>query len=333
MKYFFIVLLFISLLSCHNKKEKEFLFYEGYIQGTTFHITYEWDQDLAPKIDSLLLNFNKSLSNYDSESQISKINANIAIEVDDLVSEMLETAQNINLETDGAFDVTIAPIVNEWGFGWIKKDNIIVPDSLIIDSLLKFVGMNKIKIENSKIIKQFPQTMIITNAIAQGLSVDYISDYFFKLGIKNFLVEIGGEVYCFGVNQASEPWRIGIDKPIEGSGVSDRENQIIINLSGKAIATSGNYRKFIDNGKDKFGHSIDPRTGYPAQNELLSVSVIGDNCMECDAYATAFMVAGLSKSVEIAERINNIEAYFIYIDSENSVKAKCTSGFAKFIGE
>jgi thiamine biosynthesis lipoprotein len=333
MKLLLLAICCAFLVSCSNPSKKQYMYYEGPIQGTSFHITYEWDLDLAKEIDSLLLNFNKSLSNYDPQSVISRINYNESNETDALVEEMFQTSARVFKETDGAFDITVAPIVNAWGFGWMRNDANLLPNSNQIDSLLEFVGMDKIKIENSKIIKENPNTMFVTNAIAQGLSVDYVSDYFFKLGIANFLVEIGGEIYCFGVNNSGEPWRIGIDKPIEGSSYEDRENQIIINLSGKAIATSGNYRKFIENNGEKLGHSIDPRTGYPEENNLLSVSVISNNCMDSDAFATGFMVCGLDKSIEIAERIENLDAYFIYIDNDNITKSKWTSGFDKQISE
>ncbi len=333
MKYLSIFIISILLISCQTKEKKEYRFYEGPIQGTTFHITYEWHTDLSEQIDSLLQAFNKSLSNFDPNSHISKINKNETNELDALSFEMLETARMVYENTNGAFDITVAPIVNAWGFGWTGKSENIIPDSLTIDSLLQFVGMNKIKIQNSKLIKDNPNTMIVTNAIAKGLSVDYVSDYLFKLGLENFLVEIGGEIYCFGENQNGKSWRIGIDKPIEGSSEYNRENQIIITLSGKAIATSGNYRRYIESGKEKFGHSIDPRTGHSALNSVLSVSVIGYNCMECDAFATGFMVEGLEKSIQITESIDNIEAYFIYLDKDNEVKSIASSGFEKHIAE
>ncbi len=326
MRYILIIFVFASLLSCNNNNKKTYRFYEGNTQGTSFHITYEWNSDLSSEIDSLLLNFDKSLSNYDPNSLISKINKNETNKVDNLVSTMLETGQIVYDKTDGAFDITVAPIVNAWGFGWIKHEKTNLPDSILITSLLKFVGMDKIRIEDSIIIKDNPETMIITNAIAQGLSVDYVSDYFFKLGLNNFLVEIGGEIFCFGKNNKGEEWRIGVDKPVENSNELNRENQIIINLSGKAIATSGNYRKFIANGKSKYGHSIDPRTGFPAKNELLSVSVISESCMLADAFATGLMVCGLEKALKIVENTPEIEAYFVYTE-DDKIKSKASSGF------
>ncbi len=317
-------------MSCVNQKNKEYRFYEGYIQGTTFHITYEYEDDLAPQIDSLLQKFNQSLSNYDQNSNISQINNNLTNDMDELTKLMLETSLFVYNKTDGAFDITVAPIVNAWGFGWIKDENFVLPDSSKIDSLLKYVGSDKISINGNKINK-YNNTTIITNAIAQGLSVDFVADYFFNLDIENFLIEIGGEIYCFGNNNNGEPWRIGIDKPIEGSDLGNRENQLIINLSGRAIATSGNYRKYIENKNEKIGHSIDPRTGYYAKNNLLSVSVISDNCMKCDAFATGFMVCGLEKTLKIVEEIHDIEVYIIYLDENNMICDIWSSGFNDYI--
>ncbi len=330
MKYLLIACCITLFFSCTNTPKKDYYFYEGPIQGTTFHITYEWSEDLAPQIDSLLQEFNMSLSNYDPNSNISQINMNLTDQMNDLTRTMLESSYFVYENTDGAFDVTVAPIVNAWGFGWIRKENQTLPDSLMIDSLLQYVGMDKIMLNGNLITKDNPNVSIITNAIAQGLSVDYVSEYLIDLGLENFLVEIGGEIYCYGKNSKGEPWRIGIDKPIEGSVEENRENQIIINLSGRAIATSGNYRKFIENDNEKIGHSIDPRTGYYAENDLLSVSVIGDNCMMCDAFATGFMVCGQTQALQITEKVDNIEAYFLYLNDDGAVKSVWTNGFEEY---
>lgn len=321
----------VCLVSCGAKNPGVYRYYEGEIQGTTFHITYEWNKDLSVEIDSLLQNFNKSLNNYDNNSLVSQINYNETTKTDELFVKMFETSLDVYNKSEGAFDITIAPIINAWGFGWIKNSESIVPDSASIKELLKYVGMDKIKIQDGKIVKEFPESMIITNAIAQGLSVDYISDYMFDLGLKNFLVEIGGEVYSYGLNSRGDTWRVGVDKPILDSNTENRENQIIINLSGMAISTSGNYRKYLENGNTKYGHSVDPRTGFPASNSLLSVSVISESCMLSDAWATAFMVCGLEKSLVIAENDPSIEAYFIYEDINGKTNSSMTSGFEKYI--
>lgn len=309
----------------------KYRFHEGPIQGTMFHITYEWDKDLSYEIDSLLYTFNTFLSNYDPNSIISGINNNETDEANELVIDMIKVSAEVHDATDGAFDITVAPLANMWGFGWEKKENNIIPDSIQIDSVLQYVGMEKIQIIGNKIIKSDPNVSIIGNAIAQGLSADYVSDYFKGLGLENFLVEIGGEIYCYGVNPKRNPWRVGIDKPIEGTGYEDRENQLIVSLENKSIATSGNYRKFLEDGNKKYGHSIDPRTGYPAENSLLSVSVISETAMLSDAYATAFMVIGLDKAMEIAEKLENFEAFFIYLDKDSIETVAFSSGFEKYI--
>lgn len=335
MKFLLSIFVCVSILSCANQPKvvQNYYFYQGSIQGTTFHITYQCEKDLAPQIDSLLQNFNKSLSNYDPKSVISKINYNESDTIDELFKEMFDKSYEVYQKSDGAFDISIAPVVNAWGFGWIKHAEKQIPDSAQIKELLKIVGMDKFKIVNGKVVKQFPESMLISNAIAQGLSVDYVSNYFKKLGLTNFLVEIGGEVYCLGVNKDGNQWRIGVDKPIEGSGYEDRENQIVINLSGKAISTSGNYRKFIENDGKKIGHSMNPKTGYNCENSLLSVSVVSDKCITCDAWSTAFMVSGLEKSFQILETSTDIEAYVIFIDENGKINTRMTPGFEKLISK
>lgn len=332
-----IISVFISIIivfSCNSNKKRIYRFYEGPIQGTYFHITYEWYEDLSDKIDSLLLSFNKSLSNYDSTSLISKINNNKSDVVDDLFKKMFIKSKEVYEITNGAFDITVAPIANLWGFGWIPQNDSLVPDSALINSLIGFVGMDKVSISlDGKIVKKFPEIQFISNAIAQGLSVDYLAEYFIKKGLENFIIEIGGELYAYGKSSRGDLWRVGIDKPIEGSNYSNRENQIIIEVSNKGVATSGNYRKFITSGSKKLGHSLNPKTGYPSENSLLSVTVIADDCMTADAFATAFMVLGLERSLQIVDSIEDMEAYFIFRDNNNKDRAIYSKGFQKYIIE
>ena len=316
----------------YNNKS-EYKFHEGPIQGTYFHITYEWNEDLSNKIDSLLDTFNSYLSNFDSNSIISKINNNSDYEINDLVKKMIETSTEIYNNTNGAFDITVSPLVNIWNFGWEKNatDENKIPKKETIDSLLQYVGMNKIKIDGTKVIKSNKNITIISSAIAKGLSADYISDYFLNLGLKNYLIEIGGEIFCKGVNSRGGPWVIGIDKPVEDHGYNDRENQLIIKITNIGLATSGNYRKFFKKDGKRYGHTIDPRTGYPAENSMLSATVISNNAMTSDGYATAFMVMGIEDALKLAEKLENVEAYFIYMDENNNEKTIHTSGFDKFI--
>ena len=191
--------------------------------------------------------------------------------------------------------------------------------------------MDKWKIVDNKVVKEFPEAKLISNAIAKGQSVDFVANFLISQGVENFLVEIGGEIVCKGKNPKGEIWKIGIDKPIEDEVYENRENQIIINVSDRAIATSGNYRQFIESGSKKYAHTINPKTGYPEENELLSVTVIASDCMTADAYATAFMASGLEKSKQILEKNNSIDAYFIYHDSLNNVYDYYTKNFEQYI--
>ncbi len=319
-----LTLLAILAVSCDRKAE--YIKYSGPTQGTMFNITYCSDTNYNAEIDSLLQAFCRSLSNYDSTSLISRINRNETDSLDALTEEFFTVSKEVWANTDGIFDVTVAPIVNAWGFGW-KRHETHIPDSTEIYSLLQHVGMSKIEIANGKIIKHDPEIQIITNAIAQGMSVDYVSDFLKSKGISNFLVEIGGEIYCSGKNANGYDWKIGVDKPIEGSGYEYRENQIKIHLSDMAVNTSGNYRKFIEEGGKKYGHSINPTTGYPAENEMISATVVYPDCIRADAYATAFMVMGAEKAMKIVESINGMEAYFI-IQEDGETKAIESSGFS-----
>lgn len=321
-----LALLVTFATSCDRKTE--YIKYSGPTQGTMFNITYCSDTNYNDEIDSLLKAFCRSLSNYDSTSLISRINRNETDSLDALTEEFFRVSKEVWENTDGIFDITVAPIVNVWGFGW-KRHEMYIPDSTEINSLLQHVGMDKLEIANGRIVKRDPETQIITNAIAQGMSVDYVSDFLKSKGIKNFLVEIGGEIYCSGKNTNGTDWKIGVDKPIEGSGYEYRENQIKIHMSDMAVNTSGNYRKFLEAGGKKYGHSINPTTGYPAENEMISATVVYHDCIRADAYATAFMVMGSEKAMQIVESIDGMEAYFIIHDGEET-KTVESSGFRKY---
>ena len=321
-----LTLLVTFATSCDRKTE--YIKYSGPTQGTMFNITYCSDTNYNDEIDSLLKAFCRSLSNYDSTSLISRINRNETDSLDALTEEFFRVSKEVWENTDGIFDITVAPIVNAWGFGWVRHEKHI-PDKVEIDGLLQHVGMDKVEIAGSRIVKHDPETQIITNAIAQGMSVDYVSDFFKSKGIANFLVEIGGEIYCSGKNANGTDWKIGVDKPIEGSGYEYRENQIKIHMSDMAVNTSGNYRKFLEAGGKKYGHSINPTTGYPAENEMISATVVYHDCIRADAYATAFMVMGSEKAMQIVESIDGMEAYFIIHDGEET-KTVESSGFRKY---
>ena len=299
---------------------------EGFIQGTTYHITYEYkkNKDLQPDIEKILHDFDMSLSTYEPNSIISRINNNDAtVEADDLFTEVFNKSLEVNEKTNGAFDITVAPIVNAWGFGF--KPGVEV-DSNLIDSLMQFVGMEKIKLKDGKIFKTNPSVMLDVNAIAQGYSVDVVCRFLDNKKINNYMVEIGGELKSKGNNPKGEDWKIGVDRPIEGNMVAGASLQAILAIKGKALATSGNYRKFHERNGIKYAHTMDPKTGYPVLSRLLSATVLADECITADAYATAFMVMGIDKSMEFLEKNKFMEAYLVYSDENGNFKVFATPG-------
>lgn len=311
--------LLIVLSSCQS--EPEYVQVSGFAQGTTYAVTYEnsIDKYLNKEVSQLLAEFDSSLSNYIPSSTISKINNNEDVIADSLFVDFFETSKKIYDISGGAFDISVGPIVNAWGFGW-KSGN--VPDSTQIDSLQQIIGFNKLSLVNGQLIKQDSRMQLVSNAIAQGQSVDIVSRYLEALGIKNYLVEIGGELKAKGVNANGVAWRIGIDRPDVLNVVESRQTQTVIEVNNQAVATSGNYRKFREINGKRFSHTINPATGYPVNHSLLSSTVIAPSCAEADALATAFMVLGLEQSMKILLDNPQYEAIFIYEDSEGALQIK-----------
>jgi FAD:protein FMN transferase len=326
-----LIIAFIAVMLYHPKDKKEYKKIEGEIQGSTYHITYEYykNKDLHPEIEKLLHDFDMSLSTYVPNSIISRMNRNDStVEADELFTEVFNKSREVYINTDGAFDITVAPIINALGFGFTKGRDI---DSSIIDSLLQFVGMEKVKLEGKKLVKSNPSVMLDVNALAQGYSVDIVCRLLDKKKVSNYLVEIGGEIRAKGRNAKGEDWKIGIDKPLEGNMEEGRTLQAILSVTGKALATSGNYRKFfIKNGR-KYTHIIDPKTGHPALSNLLSTSVLADDCITADAYATALMVFGLKKSIDFLSLHKELGALLIYSDDKGNYKVFTTENMASHV--
>ncbi len=324
-----ISLSFVLIFSSCLEQSKKFFNNDGVIFGTTYHIVYGHDKDVHDAIRVKMNEFNLSLSTYDSTSVISKINRNEDVELDDYFTAVFKKAVEISDNTGGAFDITVAPLVNVWGFGFSKRDSV---SPHLIDSLLQFVGMDRVRISGGEVVKSAPGVMLDASAIAKGYGVDVVADYLESLGINNYLVEIGGEIRVKGHNMRGVLWRVGIDKPIDDPKVLNRELQEIIEITDGALATSGNYRNFYIKDGKKYAHTIDPKTGYPVQHELLSVSVIASDCMTADAYATAFMVLGKDEAKEIVQKTAGLEAYFICrAEDSDTLKIIFTDGFAKLI--
>ncbi len=325
-----LLILSISLVfSFCTEQPKKFFNNEGLIFGTSYHIVYKNDKDVHDGIRTKMNEFNISLSTYEKKSVISKINSNEDVELDDYFICVFNKAVEISGKTDGAFDITVAPLVNAWGFGFSKRDKV---SPQLIDSLLQFVGMDKVKISGGRVVKSDPGVMLDASAIAKGYGVDVIAEYFESLGVNDYLVEIGGEIRVSGHNMRGIPWHVGIDKPVDDPKVLHRELQEIIEFTDGALASSGNYRNFYVKDGKKYAHTINPKTGYPIQHELLSASVIAPDCMTADSYATAFMVLGLEKAKEIVKKTPNLEAYFIYRgENSDTLSVFYTDGFGKLI--
>ncbi len=328
-----ILLVFIPLLFLSSCVKQQYYKIMGETQGTTYHIIYKYSRMLKPQVDSILQEIDNSLSIYNPNSIVSKINRNEDVEVDEHFIKVFKKAEEISQATNGAFDITVGPLVNAYGFGPGNKINHLTQKQ--IDSMLQFVGYKKVHLKGKHLIKDDPRIKLDLNAIAQGYTVDVIAKYFDRLGITDYMVEVGGELITKGKNEYGEAWRIGIDKPIEGSTEATREVQLILGLKGtkKAIATSGNYRKFyIENGI-KYTHTINPKTGKTVKSSLLSASILSNNCTDADGYATACMVLGLEKAIELVNSKPNLDAFFIYIDNQGKYKFYFTPGFRKYVIE
>jgi len=328
----FVSLILSILISCKQDPSNHYIGFGGFTQGTSYSITYESQDSINYKkeIDILLAEFDTSLSTYNPHSVISKINRNESDQTDHYLNTVFEKAEEVYLLTGGSFDITVASLVNAWGFGFENKDEV---TNATIDSILEFTGFDLIALKDSFIIKKDPRVMMDMNAIAQGYSVDVVADFLEKNGVTNYLVEIGGELKAKGVNRKGTAWRIGIDKPFDNNNMPGKNLQAIVKLSNKSLATSGNYRKFYERDGIKYSHTINPKTGYSVHHSLLSVTVITDECITADAYATAFLVMGLEKAYELVMKTPNMEAYFVYSDENGSYQEKMTPALVDLIEE
>ena len=284
---------------------------EGAIFGTFFHITYEATQSLMPEIMDELNRVDASLSMFNPNSTISHINDNSDLRCDSMLSYVITLSQQVSRATGGAFDITVAPLVNAWGFGFKSGE---LPDSATVDSLLRYVGSDGISLApDGTLTKADPAIVLDCSAVAKGFGVDCVAGVLRRHGCTNFMVEIGGEIVCSGMNPKGEKWKVGVNKPIDDATSTSNELETVLPLTDRAMATSGNYRNFYitDDGR-RVSHTIDPKTGRPAQHSLLSATVLAPTCAEADAFATAFMVMGLDSAKALLPRQPQLEVYFIY---------------------
>jgi thiamine biosynthesis lipoprotein len=333
-QFIFLFILLVLLAACTNlpgNGEKNYMVIRGLTQGTTYMVKYSSadSTNYHPYIRDILEEIDSSMSTYRDNSIISRINRNEdSVIVDEHFRAVYQTAQKVSRMTDGAFDITVGPLVNAWGFGPSEKTDL---DSTKVDSLLEFLGYQTIRLEGGIIDKEDARTMIDMSAIAQGYAVDEIAEFLEGRGVNDYLVEIGGEVSTKGKNPDGDIWRIGIDKPVDSSNMAQRQLQAIVSLNNQSIATSGSYRQFYVKDGVKYSHTINPKTGYPVRHSLLSVSVFAESCVFADALATAFMVMGREKSMRMLEKNKTLGAYFIYSDDQGNYQVESTENVKDLI--
>jgi thiamine biosynthesis lipoprotein len=314
--------------------------WSGMTMGTTYQVKIAQVrlsdnqlQTIRSKVDSALKEVNRQMSTYDPGSEISRFNKydkTTAFEVSAEFGKVVKKAIQVYQSSDKAFDITVAPLINLWGFG-SEGHRITPPTKKEIGSMLKNIGSQHLETVNDRwLIKNKPQLQLDLGAIAKGYGVDVVSSQLLKSGLTNFMVEIGGEVYARGEKTGGDLWRIGIDTPMLAS-MPGQELQAILALKDVAIATSGDYRNYFEYDGKIFSHTINPKTGYPVDHDLASVTVIAQNCMEADALATAIMVMGKDKGIKYIESTKNAEAYFIVRKDKETYETYQSSGFAKYL--
>lgn len=332
MRKILLVSLFLPLIiSCRNKT-KEYFKIEGFAQGTTYSIVYydSLSRDFSSSFDSVFTVIDNSMSVYNDSSIISKLNRNELLQVDTLIAEVIVISDSVYNETSGAFDITVGPVIRAIGFGKDKTKGI---DSAKVKSMLPLIGMHQIRLEGLSLIKSNPLIQIDVNAVAQGYTVDVLARFLEMNGVKNYLVEVGGEITANGSNSKGTPWIVGLDKPIEGAIPGENIQSKIYLTNRRGLATSGNYRKFIEVNGQKYSHTVNPKTGFPVLNSLLSSTVIANSAARADALATAFMVNGLDWSINYIKSHSNVDAYLIYSDELGGYKVWISENLAKSIKE
>ena len=295
----FLVLLIIgTVLIIRQQQSEPYQHNKGFVFGTIYNVTYQSSENLQAEIEAEMKKVDLEFSMYNDSSTVARINRGEMVKGSAMFDELFQLSQTINKETDGAFDITVAPLVNAWGFGF-KHEQMPTPQQ--VDSLLKI------------------RDQLDFSAIAKGFGSDVVARLLRSHGIQNFMVEIGGEVVTQGISDKRLPWKIGVTKPTDDSLSVSGELQTVLNVTDIAMATSGNYRKFYYKGGRKYAHTIDPKTGYPVQHSLLSATVLAKDCAVADAYATAFMVLGMDRAKEVLGRHPELMAYFIFATPEGGL--------------
>ena len=349
LKSFTFLGLLILILACKNEPVKSIQYVEltGKTMGTTYSIKYldSLNRNFKLEIDSVLVALNNEVSTYEPESFISLFNkSEETFQYVNLLEKgakkpthfkaNLEKSKEVFKNSNGYFDPTVMPIINYWGFGYTEKRAVEKVDSAKVDSLMQFVGFNKITQRTAQdgwvyLVKESSGVQLDFSAIAKGYGVDLVAKLLTQKGIKNYFVEIGGELVVKGVNPQNKWWMIGINTPSEQADITAIQSKV--ELQNQAMATSGNYRNFYEVNGVKYAHTVNPKTGFPEKNTLLSASIFAADCMAADAYATACMAMGLENAKDMINELDNIEAYFLYSDGDGNVLSQSTDPNLKII--
>ncbi len=329
------LLLFLVIGTMYIVRQQRSIPYQkdnGFIFGTMYNITYQCDQNLQKVIEDELKKVDDEFSMFNDNSTVSVFNQGTSVTLSDRFQRLYHLSCNVNKDTDGAFDITVAPLVNAWGFGFKYET---LPSNRQVDSLLAFVGMDHLIFDKNRSVlsKKDPRTMLDFSAVAKGYGCDCVASMLRKHGVDNFMVEIGGEIVTQGVSPSRVPWRIGVTNPTEDSLSVGDQLQTVLTVTDCAMATSGNYRNFYYSNGQKYAHTIDPKTGHPVQHKILSATVLADNCATADAYATSFMVMGLERTKALLERHSDLMAYLIYTDAKGNYTVWCSPDLRASINE
>ena len=328
MRKVWLLIMGLALLAACGQQPKKMVL-QGLAQGSYYAITYydEQGRDFRNDIDSIFHAVDMSVNLWVDSSVISKVNRNEEVALDDIFIDNFNIAQEAARFSDGYFDPTISPIVTAWGFSY-KDGDTITPQ--LIDSLKQLLDYRKVRIENGKVVKENPAMTLDFNAVAQGYTSDMIAAFLDSKGVKNYLVDTGGEIMAKGGKPNGKPWIVGIEKPAPDQD-AERVVQTRLALRDKGLVTSGSTRKYVERDGKRYSHCIDPHTGYPVEHQVLSVTVLAENSVWADALASICMVMGMEASLPLIEGMDGVEAYYIFVNAYGELETFATEGFQKLI--
>lgn len=318
--------------ACRQMETEQPVSFVGEAQGTYYLVTYydKKQRDLQPKVDSMLRVIDLSVSLWEPQSILTRINkGDTSVRPDDIFMYNFILSKEVAIDTEGAFDFTVAPLVKAWGFGPAAASDV---SPRLIDSLKQLVDYRMVRLENGTVVKGDPRISFDFNAIAKGHSVDLLANMLLSKGIENFIVDIGGEIFASGLKPDGSNWQVGIEQPAKDR-YDERKVDKVIKLKNKGIATSGSYRRYYEKNGLRYSHTIDPSTGYPVDHTLLSVTVLADKVAMADAFATAFMVMGHEKAIKFVENRPDMEAHFVWSNPEGGFESYTTEGLQALIKE